>query len=91
MLIHNRMENSAANGPGNRAVIWTQGCQGMNCQGCWNPDTHDFNRTTETPVCSLVDWVLGIPGIEGVTFSGGEPFQQPGALHLFCTAVKANG
>ena len=88
MLIHNRIENSAANGPGNRAVIWTQGCRGMNCPGCWNPDTHDFNLVTETTVCSLVDWVLGIPGIEGVTFSGGEPFQQAGELYSFCTLVK---
>jgi anaerobic ribonucleoside-triphosphate reductase activating protein len=60
----------------------------MNCPGCWNPDTHDFNRTTETSVCSLVDWVLGIPGIDGVTFSGGEPFQQAGELYSFCTLVK---
>jgi anaerobic ribonucleoside-triphosphate reductase activating protein len=59
----------------------------MNCPGCWNPDTHDFNRTTETSVCNLVDWVLGIPGIDGVTFSGGEPFQQAGDLYSFCTLV----
>jgi anaerobic ribonucleoside-triphosphate reductase activating protein len=35
-----------------------------------------------------VDWVLGIPGIDGVTFSGGEPFQQAGELYSFCKLVK---
>ena len=34
--------DSIVDGPGLRAVIWTQGCS-HNCPGCQNPTTHDFN------------------------------------------------
>jgi anaerobic ribonucleoside-triphosphate reductase activating protein len=87
MLVHNRIENSAANGPGNRAVIWTQGCS-LHCKGCWNSGTHNFEVASEIDTDHLVDWVLGLPDIEGVTFSGGEPFQQAGSLWYFCKRVK---
>ena len=32
--------DSIVDGPGLRAVIWTQGCN-HNCKGCHNPQTHD--------------------------------------------------
>ena len=31
--------DSIVDGPGLRAVIWTQGCS-HNCKGCQNPQTH---------------------------------------------------
>ena len=34
--------DSIVDGPGLRAVIWTQGCS-HNCKGCQNPQTHSFN------------------------------------------------
>ena len=43
MNIHSIIPNSAVNGPGNRFVIWTQGCS-LNCIGCWNPKTHSFSN-----------------------------------------------
>ena len=88
MLIHNRIESSRVNGPGNRAVIWTQGCRNMNCPGCWNPETHAFDTSKDVSVEQLVNWVLSIPDIEGVTFSGGEPFQQTEELFRFCDLLK---
>ena len=33
--------DSIVDGPGLRAVIWTQGCS-HNCEGCQNPGTHSF-------------------------------------------------
>jgi len=48
-----------------------------------------FNPSKRTEVeADLVPWVLSIPDIEGVTFSGGEPFQQADLLALFCDLVK---
>lgn len=87
MLINSRIENSRSNGPGARAVLWTAGCS-LRCPGCWNPETHAFSNSKETDVYGLVDWVLSIEGIEGVTLSGGEPFQQAPALFLFVTLLK---
>ena len=37
------LPRSAANGPGERFVLWVQGCP-LACPGCWNPDTWAFER-----------------------------------------------
>ena len=71
---------SRANGPGMRAVIWFQGCT-LACPGCFNPDTHDPRGGTDVDTQDLVAEILALGRqIEGVSISGGEPFQQPAAL-----------
>lgn len=87
MLIHSILDSSSVNGPGNRAVIWTQGCD-LNCAGCWNQDTHAFHGKHWT-ARELVHRIARIPGIDGVTFSGGEPMQQfDDGLDLFIAFLK---
>jgi anaerobic ribonucleoside-triphosphate reductase activating protein len=74
--IHQKLENSKTNGPGNRAVIWVQGCT-LNCPGCFNPKTHDPKGGEETSVDELIKWILSLGDtIEGISISGGEPLQQ---------------
>lgn len=73
--LHDFLERSTENGPGTRAVIWVQGCS-LHCPGCFNPDTHDQEPRQIVTVEELVERILAIPEIEGVTFSGGEPFLQ---------------
>lgn len=68
-----------ANGPGARACIWVQGCS-LACPGCFNPQTHDFSLGSIRSVQSIVDELTAISEIEGVTISGGEPFQQAESL-----------
>lgn len=75
MLLHGKMESSTVNGPGNRAVIWFQGCT-LNCPGCWNPNTHSFSDVPSTPASEVETWIMNLEGIEGITFSGGEPMQH---------------
>ena len=71
---------SRANGPGLRAVVWFQGCT-LRCPGCFNPATHDPMGGYESDTESLADEILGLPSlIEGVSISGGEPFEQPEPL-----------
>ncbi len=70
---------SHANGPGCRAVIWVQGCS-LGCAGCYNPDTHLHAPKHLVPVGELAAWASSIKGIEGLTFSGGEPFEQASAV-----------
>ena len=74
---------SRANGPGLRAVIWFQGCT-LGCPSCFNPDTHAEHGGFEADTEVLASELLRRgQQIEGVSFSGGEPFQQPeGFLHL---------
>ena len=73
------MARSRANGPGVRAVIWVQGCT-IGCPGCYNAFTHPHIRNQLTSPSDLAEWVSSIEGIEGVTFSGGEPFEQAAAI-----------
>lgn len=75
MLLHGKLESSEVNGPGNRAVIWFQGCT-LNCIGCWNPQTHAFDTDKWVSNQEVKTWLLGLEEIEGVTFSGGEPMQH---------------
>ena len=81
MLLHAFIPASRANGPGLRAIVFFQGCT-LACPGCFNPDTHPFTGT-EVAVNAVAERVARAhkeQGVEGVTFSGGEPMQQAPAL-----------
>jgi len=82
LQLHSRLSTSRANGPGRRSVIWVQGCT-LACANCFNPLTHDANDQVESvSVQELVDWVIS-NDVDGLTISGGEPFQQSeGVLEL---------
>lgn len=73
------LSRSEVNGPGTRAVIWVQGCP-IRCKGCFNRQFQPFSPATMIPVDELARTILSIDGIDGVTFSGGEPFAQAGPL-----------
>jgi anaerobic ribonucleoside-triphosphate reductase activating protein len=69
-------------GPGNRIGIWFQGCS-IKCPGCISQDTWELQDAHEIAVRDLLDWCENIVGrgINGITISGGEPFEQPDALN----------
>jgi len=73
------MSRSRANGPGVRAVIWVQGCT-IGCLGCYSASTHPHRVASLVKPSDISEWLLSIPNIEGVTFSGGEPFEQSAAV-----------
>jgi anaerobic ribonucleoside-triphosphate reductase activating protein len=78
--LHATIERSRANGPGQRFAIWFQGCS-LGCPGCFNPATHPAGAAGAEETRDLVDRILAQgDAIEGVTISGGEPFEQPDAL-----------
>jgi anaerobic ribonucleoside-triphosphate reductase activating protein len=69
-------------GPGRRVGIWFQGCS-IQCPGCVSADTWGTGRgnTSVSDVVARVAPWLRIAN--GITISGGEPFDQPEALaHL---------
>lgn len=85
LRVHSFLESSSVNGPGQRAVIWLQGCS-IGCQGCWNPATHLRSAGSEWAVeeiLSRLNWVRSRTEISGLTISGGEPLEQaPGLVQL---------
>ncbi|GLY35448.1 radical SAM protein [Amycolatopsis sp. NBRC 101858] len=88
--LHRIVDVTAAEGPGLRCAVWTQGCS-VRCPGCFNPQTWTTRGGTLVPWQDLVSRVLAIEGIEGVTLLGGEPFDQPSPLGEFAAAVRAAG
>jgi anaerobic ribonucleoside-triphosphate reductase activating protein len=84
------VDESEVNGPGQRAVVWVQGCR-RECPGCFNPDSWSFETNQLISVNTLAQQILSNPHNEGVTFSGGEPFWQASALANLAQQIKAAG
>lgn len=75
-------------GPGRRAGIWVQGCT-IGCPGCLSRDTWEADPATAVPVDALLGWLASLPGpVDGVTISGGEPFQQAAALRELLAGIR---
>jgi anaerobic ribonucleoside-triphosphate reductase activating protein len=73
------VEHTEVLGPGRRAVVVVQGCH-LRCRGCIAEPTHPLDGGTEVGVEPLAERLAALPGISGVTFTGGEPFLQAAAL-----------
>lgn len=91
MLIYSRRkEHCRVLGPGVRAVVWFHGCS-RHCPGCI---AKEMNEESEIQRCTseeLYSWLTQIPGIEGITLSGGEPLEQDSEDMLrFLQLIKAD-
>lgn len=66
-------------GPGKRLGIWFQGCS-LRCEGCISVDTWATAKTL-IPIDQLMMALSSyLPLVDGITISGGEPFDQFDAL-----------
>lgn len=73
------VRGSIVNGPGLRIVYFAQGCP-HRCPGCHNPETHAPLGGTLYSIRTLAELAISDPLLDGVTLSGGEPFEQPDAM-----------
>ena len=74
-------------GPGRRVGLWLQGCS-LRCPGCVSVDTWAAKRgetTVEAVLTALAPW---LSEADGVTISGGEPFEQPEALEALLRGLR---
>jgi anaerobic ribonucleoside-triphosphate reductase activating protein len=84
-------ERSYANGPGARYVLWVQGCD-LSCPGCSNPGMQPREPRHVMTVHSVVQAVCAAGGgVEGVTYTGGEPMLQAHALALISEPLREHG
>lgn len=81
---------SIVDGPGIRYTIFVQGCP-HHCPGCHNPQTHPFEGGRELDIDDAFEDFRKDPILKGITFSGGEPFCQPGPLAELARRVHALG
>lgn len=85
------LDNSLVNGKGLRSVVFVSGCHHA-CPGCHNKPMQDFNYGDQINISEVFSRIKGnIPIIRGVTFSGGEPFEQPRALTVLAEKIKDEG
>lgn len=78
--VHEVCTYSRVNGPGVRAVVWTQGCS-IGCKGCFNPSTHSSEQEGSEYNPIELGRTLGKLHVDGITVSGGEPLDQ--ATHVY--------
>jgi len=65
---------SKVNGPGNRFVLWTQGCS-KGCSECFNPETWSHNIFKEYSPRQIFETIKNFE-VDGITISGGDPLEQ---------------
>lgn len=82
--------DSITDGPGLRFALFVQGCP-HGCEGCHNPQTHDFEGGTLISVDEIFEMIKKNPIISGVTFTGGEPFCQASPLAVLARRCKDTG
>lgn len=71
--VYKYLKNTSVEGPGNRFCLWVQGCK-KHCRGCYATETWSFEKNkiyTAEEICSFIP-----EDVEGITFLGGEPFEQ---------------
>ena len=84
------IKNTQVEGPGIRFCIWVQGCK-KRCPDCWAKDTWEFGVGIKYSVEDLFLQIKETQGIEGVTFLGGEPFEQAKELSILASKIKSIG
>ena len=81
LRVFNILKKTKVEGPGTRYCIWVQGCS-RHCKGCQAVHTWPHSGGKLIEVKEI---------IEGVTFLGGEPFEQPEALGIIAENVRKAG
>ena len=84
------LKNTKVEGPDTRYCIWVQGCSN-HCKGCQAVHTWSHSGGKLIKVKDIIADILSQKDIEGVTFLGGEPFEQAEALGEIAESVKKVG
>ena len=90
LRIADLVNDSIVDGPGIRFTIFTQGCP-HHCPGCHNPQTHDSQGGQWIDIDAIYQKIAANPLLDGLTLSGGDPFEQPAPLAALCARVRTLG
>ncbi|MCF8356722.1 MAG: radical SAM protein [Melioribacteraceae bacterium] len=75
-------------GPGKRIGIWVQGCS-HKCKGCLSPSLWSYKGGKNIKIENLLRSIINVSDyFDGITISGGEPFEQYDELIAFCSFIK---
>lgn len=84
------LNESLVNGPGIRRVLFSQGCS-HNCEGCFSPHTHSYTDGVLIDMDEIIEDIRNNPMLRGVTFSGGDPWEQADKFAYIARTVKSFG
>ena len=84
------VDSTEAEGPGHRLALWVQGCT-IRCPGCCNPEMFVADGGTAQPIDDVMARIAGVPGIEGISVLGGEPFEQAEAVAEVARRTRERG
>ncbi len=84
------VRESIVDGPGIRMTVFTQGCTHA-CPGCHNQQLQPFEGGTAMTVSEILGQATDNPLLDGITLSGGEPFQQAAGCAALAGAASAAG
>lgn len=90
LRLHRFLPHTRAEGPGERACIWVQGCP-IHCPGCAVPSTWPADGGYSVNPEGLAQRILAGPPVEGVTLVGGEPFEQAAVLAALGKILRRRG
>ncbi len=78
-------------GPGRRVALWVAGCS-LGCAGCISPELRPQAGGRPLAIGAVARRLLALPeSLDGLTLTGGEPFQQPAALAALLAALRRRG
>ena len=81
------VKESTVDGPGIRLVVFVQGCDKC-CPHCQNKHTWNYDGGKKMDIEEILKEIENDHLIDGVSFSGGEPFDQP--IELAKLAIKVH-
>lgn len=80
LWVHNLAFPVTVLGPGRRVALWVAGCS-LRCTGCITPQLWERSAGARKNPTAVVERLLAIEeSLDGLTITGGEPFEQPGSL-----------
>lgn len=89
LYIHSLSYPITVLGPGKRIALWFEGCS-LNCPGCMAASMktrHQHNRMTVNEIFRKIEQAA--EGLDGITISGGEPFEQADALYEMVKLIRS--
>jgi len=82
------LDNTMVNGKGLRSALFLSGCK-HNCEDCQNKEMQSFQYGDDVELEKINERIKSnVPLISGVTFSGGEPFEQAKELTELAKKIK---
>ena len=77
-------------GPGKRIALWVRGCS-LKCVGCMAKSMQKRSETDRVHIAQSFKTIKELsPNADGITISGGEPFEQPEGLYELIKLIKNN-